>query len=82
VIILLDSVRITAYLGLACVRINDTLLYKYVSHHTRVYNVAFVLFTVARDDVQTQIFSVTSANGVNRRQDLGQNGIEDMIQLT
>lgn len=31
---------------------------------------------------KTQIFSLTSSNGVNRRQDLGQNGIEDMIQLT
>ncbi|XP_060860512.1 unconventional myosin-XV isoform X5 [Metopolophium dirhodum] len=31
---------------------------------------------------KTQIFSLTSPNGVNRRQDLGQNGIEDMIQLT
>ncbi|XP_050539166.1 unconventional myosin-XV isoform X10 [Daktulosphaira vitifoliae] len=30
---------------------------------------------------KTQIFSLTSATGVHRRQDLGQNGIEDMIQL-
>ncbi|XP_039291022.1 unconventional myosin-XV [Nilaparvata lugens] len=29
-----------------------------------------------------QVFSLTSANGVRRRQDLGQNGIEDMIQLS
>ncbi|XKL66970.1 hypothetical protein PGB90_010390 [Kerria lacca] len=29
-----------------------------------------------------QIFSLTSANGLKRRQDLGQNGIDDMIQLT
>ncbi|XP_065213017.1 unconventional myosin-XV isoform X2 [Planococcus citri] len=28
-----------------------------------------------------QVFSLTSANGLKRRQDLGQNGIEDMIQL-
>ncbi|CAH0384305.1 unnamed protein product [Bemisia tabaci] len=29
-----------------------------------------------------QIFSLTSSNGVQRREDLGQNGIEDMIQLS
>ncbi|XP_075232051.1 unconventional myosin 10A isoform X3 [Lycorma delicatula] len=31
---------------------------------------------------QPQVFSLTSTNGVRRRQDLGQNGIEDMIQLS
>ncbi|XP_054281634.1 unconventional myosin-XV-like isoform X2 [Macrosteles quadrilineatus] len=29
-----------------------------------------------------QVFSLTSATGVRRRQDLGQNGVEDMIQLS
>ncbi|KAI5727775.1 hypothetical protein M8J77_006755 [Diaphorina citri] len=29
-----------------------------------------------------QIFSLTSSSGVHRRQDLGQNGLEDMIQLS
>ncbi|KAK6643275.1 hypothetical protein RUM43_004780 [Polyplax serrata] len=29
-----------------------------------------------------QVFTLTSLNGVRRRQDLGQNGIEDMIQLS
>lgn len=31
---------------------------------------------------QPQIFTLTNLSGVKPRQDLGQNGIEDMIQLT
>uniref|UniRef100_A0A8D9AYW5 Unconventional myosin-XV n=1 Tax=Cacopsylla melanoneura TaxID=428564 RepID=A0A8D9AYW5_9HEMI len=31
---------------------------------------------------KAQIFSLTSSNGVHRRQDLGPNGLEDMIQLS
>lgn len=29
-----------------------------------------------------QVFTLTSLNGVRRRQDLGQTGVEDMIQLS
>ncbi|XP_026685345.1 unconventional myosin-VIIa-like, partial [Diaphorina citri] len=32
--------------------------------------------------IYPQIFSLTSSSGVHRRQDLGQNGLEDMIQLS
>lgn len=31
---------------------------------------------------QPQIFTLTNLSGVKPRQDLGQNGVEDMIQLT
>jgi hypothetical protein len=31
---------------------------------------------------QPQVFTLTSLNGVRRRQDLGQAGVEDMIQLS
>lgn len=31
--------------------------------------------------LQPQVFTLTNLNGVKPRQDLGQNGVEDMIQL-
>ncbi|PNF27702.1 hypothetical protein B7P43_G13754 [Cryptotermes secundus] len=33
-------------------------------------------------DIKPQVFTLTSLNGVRRRQDLGQAGVEDMIQLS
>lgn len=47
-------------------------VYKYANNNSLIGLVMF----------QPQIFTLTNLSGVKPRQDLGQNGIEDMIQLT
>ena len=49
---------------------------------TRVPNMPYFMSNLSFGVLQPQTFTLTNLSGVRRRQDLGQNGVEDMTQLS